>query len=108
MNTQDYKNHIQALGLSIRGAGPVLGVSHRQAQRIAAGECPVPEPVAKLLMTKVEGNKVAKDLLEYIKTVNRTSKRKVATIEEAKTALGLIELLTDNVIEEHEAQEPAE
>jgi hypothetical protein len=49
MNAKEYLKSIKTLGLSIVGAAPVLGISRRQAQRIAADACPVPDPIAKLL-----------------------------------------------------------
>lgn len=49
MTTKQYKDALAKLGLSHVGAAPVLGISRRQAQRLATGESPIPEPVAKLL-----------------------------------------------------------
>jgi hypothetical protein len=49
MTTNQFNAALDKLGLSIVGSSPYLGISRRQAQRISAGECPVPEPVAKLL-----------------------------------------------------------
>lgn len=49
MTAKQYKAHLDTLGLSIVGAAPVFGMSRRQAQRIAAGDPPVPQAVAKLV-----------------------------------------------------------
>jgi hypothetical protein len=49
MKFDQYRSILKSLGLSIVGAAPVIGISRRQSQRIAAGGSPVPEPVAKLL-----------------------------------------------------------
>jgi len=48
MTAQQFRGALKRLGLSIYAGGPALGLSLRQAQRIAAGS-PVPRPVAKLL-----------------------------------------------------------
>lgn len=49
MTAAQFRRALNQLGLSVYASGPVLGLSLRQAQRIAAGESPVPRPVAKLL-----------------------------------------------------------
>jgi len=49
MTANQYRAALTKLELSIVGAAPYLGISRRQSQRIAAGESPVPEPLAKLL-----------------------------------------------------------
>jgi hypothetical protein len=49
MTMTQYRKALERLELSIVGAGPVLGITRRQSQRIAAGDCPVPKPIAKLL-----------------------------------------------------------
>lgn len=49
MSPKEYRAALDHLGLTIVGAAPVLGLSRRQAQRIAAPDGSVPEPVAKLL-----------------------------------------------------------
>lgn len=54
MTANQYRAALKKLGLSIVGAAPVLGISRRQSQRIAAGESPVSEPVAKLLRLMLE------------------------------------------------------
>ena len=54
MTAKQYKAHLDTLELSIVGAAPVFGISRRQSQRIAAGDSPVPKPVAKLLRLMIE------------------------------------------------------
>jgi hypothetical protein len=54
MKTSQYCSALKTLGLSIVGAAPVVGISRRQSQRIAAGDSPVPDPVAKLLRLMIE------------------------------------------------------
>lgn len=49
MTQAQYCAALSALKLTIVGAAPIVGISRRQAQRIAAGDSPVPEPVSKLL-----------------------------------------------------------
>jgi hypothetical protein len=49
MTTKQYKTVIEQLGFSHVGAGSVVGISRRQAQRLYAGRSPIPDPVAKLL-----------------------------------------------------------
>jgi hypothetical protein len=49
MTANQYRAALKKLNLSIVGAAPILGISRRQSQRVAAGDSPVPEPVAKLL-----------------------------------------------------------
>ena len=49
MSPIEYRSTLSTLGLSIVGAAPVLGISRRQSQRFAAGDSPVPGPIAKLL-----------------------------------------------------------
>ena len=49
MTAKQYRAALEKLGLTIVGAAPVLGISRRQAQRVAAGDSPVPEPIQKLL-----------------------------------------------------------
>lgn len=48
MSTKKYNDVRDELGLSVVGAS-CLGISRRQAQRIAAGDAPVPGPVAILM-----------------------------------------------------------
>lgn len=49
MSTRTYREAIAKLGLSQEGAGKVVGLSPRQAQRVVGGHSPVPRPVAKLI-----------------------------------------------------------
>jgi len=49
MTAAQFKAALRRLRLSVYAGGPALGLSLRQAQRVAAGDSPVPRPVAKLL-----------------------------------------------------------
>lgn len=49
MLSQEYRQALEKLSLSIVGAAPFLGVAWRQSQRYASGDSPVPATVAKLL-----------------------------------------------------------
>jgi hypothetical protein len=49
MSASHYRDAIEKLGLTQEGAGDVIGLSPRQAQRVVAGHSPVPRPVAKLI-----------------------------------------------------------
>jgi hypothetical protein len=49
MTPAQYKKHLADAELTIVGAAPYLGISRRQSQRLAAGDAPIPDPVAKLL-----------------------------------------------------------
>ena len=53
MTTTKYLAALTALGLTHVGAAR-LGMSRRQAQRIAAGACPVPKPIALLLQALLD------------------------------------------------------
>lgn len=55
MTDKRYNELREELGLSIVGAS-VLGISRRQAQRIAAGDAPVPGPLAHLVRLMVAKN----------------------------------------------------
>jgi hypothetical protein len=48
MTKAEYRKAIKALKLSIRGSGPVLGVTSRQGVRYAAGST-IPETIVRLL-----------------------------------------------------------
>lgn len=48
MSKTQYRKIIKTLGLSIRGAGPALGVTWRQSARYAAGST-IPETIVRLL-----------------------------------------------------------
>jgi hypothetical protein len=49
MTPAKYRQALEALGLSVYAAAPILGISLRQAQRLAAGDSPVPTPIEKLI-----------------------------------------------------------
>jgi hypothetical protein len=49
MTAKQFKGALEDLELPITGSGDVIGLSPRQAQRLAANDCPVPMPVAKLV-----------------------------------------------------------
>ena len=55
MDHRNYKRALSRLKLSIVGAGPVVGLSRRQSQRLASGDSPVPPPVVKLLNLMLKG-----------------------------------------------------
>lgn len=63
MSVEEYREALGKLGLTIMGAGPVLGVSDRNSQRYAAGRLPVSASIRKLLRlaieTKTSGEKLA-------------------------------------------------
>jgi hypothetical protein len=56
MTRTEYRAALKTLGMSRLGAGKVLGLSKRQAQRVAAGHSKVPKPVAKLVRLMVKLN----------------------------------------------------
>lgn len=49
LSTAAYRKAIEKMGLTQEGAGDVVGLSPRQAQRVVSGHSPVPRPVAKLI-----------------------------------------------------------
>lgn len=49
MTSQEYRDAIEALGLSQLAAAPFLGISPRTSQGYALGEYPVPKAIAMLL-----------------------------------------------------------
>lgn len=61
MTPIQYKKALSKLGLTIVGAAPLLGISRRQSQRIAATG-PVPALVGKVLDLLVEGKIQKEDL----------------------------------------------
>lgn len=65
MTNEYYRTALKALGLTIVGAGPVLGISKRQAQRYAAADA-IPGPVAKLIHVMVDCEIDPKDIA-YLK-----------------------------------------
>ena len=64
MTAAEFKTGLLKLYPSIYAGGPAIGLSLRQAQRIACGEAPVPAPVAKLIrlarLTRTSGDKLAR------------------------------------------------
>lgn len=64
MSAKEFHEAVSNLGLSVVGAAPYLGISPRQCQRIDAGECPVPKPVAKLLRIVTRRKIKIQELLE--------------------------------------------
>jgi len=56
MTITDYLKSLAKLDLTpaSKQTAAALGLSLRQCQRIAAGDCAVPEPVAKLLACYIE------------------------------------------------------
>jgi hypothetical protein len=63
MTAAQFKAALHRLGLSVYACPPAIGLSWRQAQRIAQGHSPVPQPVAKLLRLALRLNLTA----EYLK-----------------------------------------
>ena len=61
MTSQQYRAALDKLHLTIVGAAPLLGLSRRQSQRIAAGS-PVPKLVEKVLRLMVKGRITVEDL----------------------------------------------
>ena len=49
MSATAFTKALDKLGLSVYASRKVIGLSLRQSQRVAAGESPVPRPVAKLI-----------------------------------------------------------
>lgn len=49
MDAAEFRSAIAKIAPSPYAAAPVIGISVRQAQRMAADEIPVPKPVRKLL-----------------------------------------------------------
>jgi hypothetical protein len=62
MTQSEYQRTIKRLGLSIVGAGEVIGVGPRQAQRFAHGDSAVPEPVARLLRLMIKNGITADEV----------------------------------------------
>jgi hypothetical protein len=58
MSPQQYVAHLRKLGLTTAAAAPVLGILRRQSFRYAAGDAPIPEPVAKLVLALVAAHDV--------------------------------------------------
>lgn len=62
MTSDEFVSALDKLDLSIVGSSPYVGISKRQAQRIAAKHSPVPRPVGKLLRLVLR-HKIDKDEL---------------------------------------------
>jgi hypothetical protein len=54
MTAQEYHSCLAALDLSVYASARVLGISLSSAQRYAAGQRAIPEPVARLLRLLVK------------------------------------------------------
>lgn len=67
MNAAQYRKAIEALGLNQQAAGRALGISRRQAQRLASGESPITKPIENLLRLMEEKE------LSHDRTVGRPS-----------------------------------
>ncbi len=62
MTSEEYRKILKRKKLTVVGAGPVLGISRRQAQRLASGEQPIPAAISKLLQIAVRYRIPAKKL----------------------------------------------
>ena len=62
MTSHEYRRHLQRLALGTLDAGPVLGVTPRQAARYAAGDTRVPAVLAKLLKLDKQKNLSAHEI----------------------------------------------
>jgi hypothetical protein len=58
-----YRAALKNLGITIVGAALYFGIGRRQAQRIAAGDGPVPNLVAKVIDLLIAGKLKKEDLL---------------------------------------------
>ena len=65
MTATQYRTALNKLDLSIVGAAPVLGISRRQSQRIAAEDSPVPAPLAKLLKLMIKYKVAVEEVASY-------------------------------------------
>lgn len=64
MNADQFIIALDKAGIpTIVGAAPYLGISRRQSQRIASGDSPVPEPIAKLLRLVIKHRIKLEELL---------------------------------------------
>ena len=71
MTHLQFRKALEMLSLSIVGSGKYLGLSKRQAQRIAAGTAPVPPLAAKALELVLAGKIQLEDLLNGPETESR-------------------------------------
>jgi hypothetical protein len=62
MTPTQYRKLLDELDLTIVGAASVLGISERQAQRLASGASKIPGPVRKLLRVVIKFEVDPKDL----------------------------------------------
>lgn len=62
MTHHQYRAALKKLGLSIVGAGFYFGLSRRQAQRIAAGDSPVPQLLGEVVALLLDGKLKLEDL----------------------------------------------
>lgn len=62
MNPKTYKAAISKLEITIVGAATYFGIGRRQAQRIAAGDAPVPKLIEKVLTLLLAGKLKKEDL----------------------------------------------
>jgi hypothetical protein len=54
MTTDQYRKALQRLGLNQQQAGRLLGISPRQASRLATGVSPISGPVERLILSWLE------------------------------------------------------
>lgn len=64
MSATAFSRALDKLGLSVYASRKVIGLSLRQSQRVAAGESPVPRPVAKLITLLLKGRITVKETIE--------------------------------------------
>lgn len=50
MTSTQYRKALKRLDLTITGAGPVIGITPRQSQRLAAGACPISTSIERLVL----------------------------------------------------------
>lgn len=62
MKKTEYLAALKQLDLTVIGAGRVFGFSPRQCQRIAAGDSPVPKPLALLIHLMLKHGITAEEL----------------------------------------------
>jgi len=64
MSAATFVKALDKLGLSVYASRKVIGLSLRQSQRVAAGESPVPRPVAKLINLLLKRRITVKETIE--------------------------------------------